>query len=263
MQFPRWQWTFSWFELNFTLLEFVLEVDIKPTIVKRESPSSSSIVQESKTDVKPVVEKKIRAKKSPPSSPSIKPKKRPAAASASVSSKEPINDDNNQYSQHELEMETKLADYFHMNCDLCMHRFSSWSDARSHYLNRHNVLKPFLRCCNRKYFLRSRIIEHIIWHVDPSSFWYKLLLSILFFWHTSFLTFLFHLQLPKMFKEISREANAGRTHATAFGRWKTKLWVPPMPQAFFEATHFESTFEWCASDWWSEIYLPNLQEKVE
>lgn len=76
------------------------------------------------------------------------------------------------YSPQELEMETKTADYFQMNCDLCLHRFDSWNDARTHYLDKHNVLKPFLRCCNRKFFLRSRIIEHITWHVDPSAFQY-------------------------------------------------------------------------------------------
>ncbi|XP_031623272.1 transcription factor grauzone-like [Contarinia nasturtii] len=74
------------------------------------------------------------------------------------------------YSPQELEMESKIADYFQMNCDLCMHHFESWNDTRTHYLDKHNILKPFLRCCNRKFFLRSRIIEHITWHADPSAF---------------------------------------------------------------------------------------------
>lgn len=59
-----------------------------------------------------------------------------------------------------------------MNCDLCLHQFDSWNDARTHYLDKHNVFKPFLRCCNRKFSLRSRIIEHITWHMDPSAFQY-------------------------------------------------------------------------------------------
>lgn len=133
------------------------------TNMKQDASLLASSVQETKTVIEPAAVKKTRIKRSPPSSPSIIIKKRPGP---------PSKDEDNQYSPHELEMETKLADYFQMNCDLCMHRFSSWSDARSHYLNRHNNLKPFLRCCNRKYFLRNRIIEHIIWHVDPSSFWY-------------------------------------------------------------------------------------------
>lgn len=84
--------------------------------------------------------------------------------------KKELSSEEKHYSAQELEMEVRTAEYFQMNCDLCMHRFSSWSDARLHYLDRHNILKPFLRCCNRKFFLRSRIIEHIIWHVDPSAF---------------------------------------------------------------------------------------------
>lgn len=145
--------------------------------MKRESPSSSSMMQDTNTFSKSMVKKKLQLKRSPPSSPSIKIKKRPTAVTA-PSSKEHYGDDNYQYSPHELEMETKLSDFFQMNCDLCMHRFSSWSDARSHYLDRHNVLKPFLRCCNRKYFLRSRIIEHITWHADPTSFWYELFVRV-------------------------------------------------------------------------------------
>lgn len=150
--------------------------------MKHESPSSSSSLQGLKTVIgsnktKSVAIKKSRTKRSASSSPSIKSKKRPAATPAPPSKESSTNDDNNQYSAHELEMETKLSDYFQMNCEFCMHHFSSWSDVRSHYLDRHNVLKPFLRCCNRKYFLRSRIIEHIIWHVDPSSFWYEMFVS--------------------------------------------------------------------------------------
>lgn len=89
-----------------------------------------------------------------------------------ASVKKELPSDEKHYTAQELEMECKTAEYFHMNCDLCLHRFSCWNDARTHYLDRHNILKPFLRCCNRKFFLRSRIIEHVTWHVDPSAFQY-------------------------------------------------------------------------------------------
>lgn len=92
-----------------------------------------------------------------------------ATAATDVPKMEPPAEEKH-YTPQELEMETKMADYFQMSCDLCLHQFKSWNDARTHYLDKHNVLKPFLRCCNRKFFLRSRIIEHITWHVDPSSF---------------------------------------------------------------------------------------------
>lgn len=140
--------------------------------MKHESlPSSSSpsliVINKSVSVKRPLRKRSIS------SSPSIKIKKQSAE-----SSKDLTNDDNKQYSALELEMETKLSDYFQMHCDLCMHRFSSWNDARSHYLDRHNALKPFLRCCNRKYFFRSRIIEHVIWHVDPNYFWYVIYMKM-------------------------------------------------------------------------------------
>lgn len=89
-----------------------------------------------------------------------------------VPAKKETNNDEKPYTLYDLEMEAKTADYFQMNCDLCLHHFENWNDARTHYLERHNILKPFLRCCNRKFFLRSRIIDHIVWHVDPTAFQY-------------------------------------------------------------------------------------------
>lgn len=139
------------------------DVDVNPSHMKHEPLAS---IQETKIAIKPTLDKPVRTKRAQAVSPTVPIKRRSGQAT-----KESTNDDN-QYSVHELEMETKLADYFQMNCDLCMNRFDSWSDARSHYIDGHNVLKPFLRCCNRKYFSRSRIIEHIFWHVDPDSFWY-------------------------------------------------------------------------------------------
>lgn len=169
-QLPWWKCIFLWLWFNSILFEGFVS-DVKPTTVKQETHWSLSIVRDTEPVVQPIEETNIRTKTSPPSSPSIKGKKRQAVSAVPASSNDHINDDTKHYSQHELEMEAKLIDYFQMSCDLCMHRFVSWNDARSHYLDQHNVLKPFLRCCNRKYFLRSRIIEHISWHVDPSSFW--------------------------------------------------------------------------------------------
>lgn len=119
--------------------------------------------------------------------------------SAITMKREHITDDKH-FSPQELEMETKLADYFQMNCDLCLQQFVTWNDARSHYLDRHNILKPFLRCCNRKFFLRSRIIEHIMWHVDPSAFKY---VSITYglCWNIS-KNLIFYFQLYKMPEKV-------------------------------------------------------------
>lgn len=98
-------------------------------------------------------------------------RKKMATAATGVPKLEPPVEEKH-YTPQELEMETKMIDFFQMNCDLCLYQFNSWNDARTHYMDKHNILKPFLRCCNRKFFLRSRIIEHVTWHVDPSSFQY-------------------------------------------------------------------------------------------
>lgn len=176
---------------------------------------SSAAIEDNKTDIKSAIIKKPRCPKQsalPSHSMAKVAKKRSAPAT-----KDTITDDT-QYSAHELEMETKLSDYFQMNCDLCMHRFGSWSDARSHYLDRHNVLKPFLRCCNRKYFLRSRIIEHIIWHAEPDSFWYEKQFFCFFCF-----VYLYRVSIVTAVKNVQRNFSKNEPWLhTCYAIWKMK-----------------------------------------
>lgn len=68
------------------------------------------------------------------------------------------------------ELIEKMLTVFDMGCDFCNHSFESWADARAHYPREHNLLKGYLKCCNKKYRIRSSIIDHIKYHIDPTEF---------------------------------------------------------------------------------------------
>lgn len=71
-----------------------------------------------------------------------------------------------------VELEKRMTEFFEMNCDSCWHRFDSLNDAKSHYRSKHNIRKGYLKCCDKKFHLRSRIIDHINWHINPNVFQY-------------------------------------------------------------------------------------------
>ncbi|KAG4068578.1 hypothetical protein HA402_004919 [Bradysia odoriphaga] len=73
----------------------------------------------------------------------------------------------------ELDVESKMADYFRMNCDLCSVALESMADIQQHFKNIHNINRGYLRCCdcsNRKFRMRKQIVDHVTWHCDPTAF---------------------------------------------------------------------------------------------
>lgn len=68
------------------------------------------------------------------------------------------------------DLERRIPEYFHMACDLCEFKFDSWMVAKEHYLHQHNISRAYLKCCNKKYILRGRILHHVSWHIDPNAF---------------------------------------------------------------------------------------------
>lgn len=71
-----------------------------------------------------------------------------------------------------LDIEKRLGEYFEMKCELCAYQLNSLDDVQEHFKNVHNINRGFLKCCNKKFFMRRGIIEHIGWHVNPNVFRY-------------------------------------------------------------------------------------------
>lgn len=72
--------------------------------------------------------------------------------------------------ERNVELEKIVPQYFHMVCDLCGYKFDSWLTAKEHYLQQHNISRAYLKCCNKKYIMRGRILHHVSWHIDPNAF---------------------------------------------------------------------------------------------
>ena len=69
------------------------------------------------------------------------------------------------------EWEDKIREYFKMSCEMCDTVFTTFIGAKQHYKNEHKVL-GFLLCCQKKFFSRNRIIDHIKLHLNPEAFKY-------------------------------------------------------------------------------------------
>lgn len=59
---------------------------------------------------------------------------------------------------------------FDMSCDNCEAMFTSFADAKRHYLVEHGEPKGFIKCCNKKMNSLVDIEEHIEWHNNPEIF---------------------------------------------------------------------------------------------
>lgn len=65
--------------------------------------------------------------------------------------------------------EAQIRDYFKMECDICKCKFFKFLEAKAHYRTEHKT-RGYLLCCNRKYFHRGTVLDHIAFHVNPDSF---------------------------------------------------------------------------------------------
>lgn len=67
-------------------------------------------------------------------------------------------------------MDKQICDFFNMSCELCTIVFDSFRDVCSHYPDAHGVYRGYVKCCERKFFIRDTAIEHINWHSNPEMF---------------------------------------------------------------------------------------------
>ena len=62
-----------------------------------------------------------------------------------------------------------IGEFFSMRCEKCSHLFETFSDSLDHYKTVH-ALPGFLTCCDKKFTTLSRIVQHCVWHRNPSEF---------------------------------------------------------------------------------------------
>ena len=71
--------------------------------------------------------------------------------------------------QHEEE-DRKISEFFKIECDDCHTKCSTFLEVKSHYRKIHGKSRAYLSCCNKKFFRRGGLLEHITLHINPEVF---------------------------------------------------------------------------------------------
>ncbi|XP_053674584.1 transcription factor grauzone-like [Anopheles nili] len=68
----------------------------------------------------------------------------------------------------QAEDDRKLREYFHLGCEICSYMSETVPDLFQHYRHQHKI-NGYVRCCNRKFYRRARLLEHLGGHVGSIS----------------------------------------------------------------------------------------------
>lgn len=68
------------------------------------------------------------------------------------------------------EEDRKLSEFYRLACTDCSELFPRFASYKSHMKQRHNVLQPVVICCNLRLNKRCRLIEHMIFHTNPTQY---------------------------------------------------------------------------------------------
>lgn len=93
-----------------------------------------------------------------------------------------IKEENVEESEHQIENKIErsrkrkeedslIRDYFSMVCEICSYQFTTFLEARGHYRGAHQKA-GYLACCNKRFFYRGGLIDHISVHRNPDAFKY-------------------------------------------------------------------------------------------
>ncbi|XP_055378845.1 transcription factor grauzone-like [Condylostylus longicornis] len=86
-----------------------------------------------------------------------------------------VNDKNNFKSEENAptnklaEEDKKIATFMKMICSVCQSECHSFSSLRWHFNTKHKQ-KGFAICCDKKFFKRSNLVDHVEKHINPESF---------------------------------------------------------------------------------------------
>ncbi|XP_053685534.1 transcription factor grauzone-like [Sabethes cyaneus] len=63
----------------------------------------------------------------------------------------------------------KIQEFFTMKCDVCSETFATLDQLQRHTRKQHNM-RGSIKCCNRVFYKKCRIIDHINFHLNPGRF---------------------------------------------------------------------------------------------
>jgi hypothetical protein len=77
-------------------------------------------------------------------------------------------------SEYRREQEQKIAQLCKLECHMCAEEdliFERWQDMKRHYRTVHQTDGyAICLCCNRSFFSRTKVLEHVEWKLNPDIF---------------------------------------------------------------------------------------------
>lgn len=66
----------------------------------------------------------------------------------------------------------RIREFFNLKCEKCTDNqlFKSLREIRTHFRDKHSTSRGYIKCCKRKFFRRSILLEHLSWHLNPEAF---------------------------------------------------------------------------------------------
>ena len=64
--------------------------------------------------------------------------------------------------------DVKISSFMQMSCELCDIKYPSFSDVYVHYDRIHKI-RGYVRCCQRKFYSRGILLQHIDTHLNPDA----------------------------------------------------------------------------------------------
>ncbi|XP_055536249.1 transcription factor grauzone-like isoform X2 [Wyeomyia smithii] len=83
--------------------------------------------------------------------------------------KEKVSSNNDEKIRKLDEENKKIREFFTMKCDICLETFVTFDRLQRHTRKQHNS-RGSIKCCNRVFYKKCRIIDHINFHLNPGRF---------------------------------------------------------------------------------------------
>ncbi|XP_061401292.1 transcription factor grauzone [Musca vetustissima] len=74
-----------------------------------------------------------------------------------------------QYKVKMKEIDAQIGQYMTLQCDACSTETENFASLRVH-MRKHGIKRGYAKCCNKKFFKRALLLDHIRHHLDPEYF---------------------------------------------------------------------------------------------
>lgn len=90
----------------------------------------------------------------------------------------------------------QIREYANLSCTICQENHISFKNLTQHYEIMHHI-KGYAICCDKKFYRKDRLMNHIINHIDPDAFKYDLIINRRSYQMRKFLFYFHNFRCPE------------------------------------------------------------------